>query len=184
MEIWIRLQKFSSDLFMQKNCPQTPFTNTSYSQSTLHKYLCENWLDSFLGSAGLLANANAFFFLPSPLPVPLFCDGRAGHPTDQPPRPREPHWLGWLCPQANVLSLSQAPQCIYQHPVSANVWHERQGRSYVVFRDEGASSCAPSSIHPPTSNEGAIPDPMQTLARAYWASTGVPAAALLLLTLL
>ena len=62
MEIWIRLQKFSSDLCVQKNCPQTPFTNTSYSQSTLHKYLCENWLDSFLDSAGLLANANAFFF--------------------------------------------------------------------------------------------------------------------------
>lgn len=55
MEIWLRLQKFSSDLHVQKNYSQTSFTNISYSQSTLHKYLCENWFDSFLVSAGLLA---------------------------------------------------------------------------------------------------------------------------------
>ena len=37
-------------------------------------------------------------------------DGRAGRPTDQPPRPPEPHCLWWLCPRASVLSLSQAAQ--------------------------------------------------------------------------
>lgn len=55
MEIWIRLQKFSSDLHVQKNCSQTSFTNISYSQSIFHKYLCEKWFDSFLVSAGPLA---------------------------------------------------------------------------------------------------------------------------------
>lgn len=51
MEICSRLQKFSSDFHMQENCSQTSFTNISYSQSAFHKYLCENWFDSFLVSA-------------------------------------------------------------------------------------------------------------------------------------
>lgn len=53
MEIWIRLQKFSSDLHVQKNCSQMSFTNISDSQRAFHKYLHENLLDSLLVSVGL-----------------------------------------------------------------------------------------------------------------------------------
>lgn len=47
MEIWIRLQKFSSDLHVKKNCPQTSLTNISYSQSAFHKIYVKTDLTLF-----------------------------------------------------------------------------------------------------------------------------------------
>lgn len=59
MEIWIRLQQFSSDLHVQKNCSQTSFTNISYSQSASISIFVKTDL-TLLVSVGLLAYSNFF----------------------------------------------------------------------------------------------------------------------------